>query len=91
MTLSQLKSTSKTGCIAQGDASGCSETGDWFRWYEVKFTTWSQCFHAVGSDWNIPDHNTTSRDRKYHKKMIAEKLSKSFVNQNRLHSLVGVL
>ncbi|KAG6958187.1 hypothetical protein JG688_00010626 [Phytophthora aleatoria] len=33
-------------------------------WHEGKFMTWSQCFHCVGIDWNIPDATVKIPQRK---------------------------
>jgi hypothetical protein len=62
-------------------------------WHEGKFTTWSQHFHAVGIDWNIPEELITVPQRKIDKvkRVVSEALSKQFITKKRLDSIIGIL
>ncbi|OWY91444.1 hypothetical protein PHMEG_00039974, partial [Phytophthora megakarya] len=62
-------------------------------WHEGKFTTWSQTFHTVGIDWDIPVQEVSIPPRKIDKlrRVVSETMSKMFVTMKDLDSLVGVL
>ncbi|POM79281.1 Hypothetical protein PHPALM_3085 [Phytophthora palmivora] len=62
-------------------------------WHEGKFNTWSQCVHAVGIDWNIPEYTVTIPQRKIDKtkRVVAETLAQSFVSLKHLNSVIGAI
>ncbi|POM79260.1 Hypothetical protein PHPALM_3109 [Phytophthora palmivora] len=59
-------------------------------WHEGMFNTWSQCVHAVGIDWNIPECTVTITQRKIDKttRVVVKTLGQSL---KRLNSVIGVL